>query len=43
MGDNWERRGRVKSWNVYKGPMDMDNRVEIVCEWAGGAGESIGR
>ena len=24
----WERRGRVKSRNMYKGPMDKDNRGE---------------
>ena len=26
-GDNGERRGRVKSRNMYKGPMDKDNWV----------------
>ena len=35
-----ERRGRVKSRNMYKGPMDKDNRVDGRIEsgrwgWAG--------
>ena len=24
-GGNGNRRGRVKSWNMYKGPMDKDS------------------
>ena len=26
-----ERRGRIKSRNIYKGPMDKDNGVRIDC------------
>ena len=40
-----ERRGRVKSRNTYKGPMDKDNRVGgIECgRWGmGRAGEKNG-
>ena len=29
MGIRRERRGRVKSRNMYKGSMDKDNRVRI--------------
>ena len=32
-----ERGGRVKSRNRYRGPMGMDNGLEIDC---GGAGKS---
>ena len=41
-----ERRGTVKSRNMYKGPMDKDNgvggRIELR-RWVGRAGESNGR
>ena len=33
-----ERRGRVKSRNMYKGPMDIDNSVGIDCGSGGLAG-----
>ena len=40
-----ERRGRVKSRNMYKGPMDKDNRVGIVFESRSlmGDGRAMGR
>ena len=35
-----ERRGRVKSRNMYKGPMDKDSGGRIECgRWVGRAGE----
>ena len=38
-GDKEERRGRIESRNVYKGPMNMDSGVGINC----GMGEEQGR
>ena len=30
----WESRGRGKSRNMYKGPMDRDNEVGTNWEWS---------
>ena len=37
-----ERRGRFKSWNMYKGPMDKDNRLNVGGGGLGRQGRVIG-